>query len=98
MLRGRKLKDLVEEGLRLVLETKRKTRRRQSLAELTKRAHGVVDSGIPDLGSNPDHLMLFPVELTHDSGLPRHCPPHRYIGNVPLPDSCSATFEESEGL
>jgi hypothetical protein len=25
-------------------------------------------------------LMLFSVELTHDSGLPRHCPPRQYIG------------------
>src|ERR1700683_862633 len=31
-LRGRKLKDLVEEGLRLVLETPRGTRRRRTLA------------------------------------------------------------------
>jgi hypothetical protein len=33
-LRGRKVKDLVEEGLRLVLETPRRSPRRQSLAEL----------------------------------------------------------------
>src|SRR3981189_2142651 len=40
-LRGRKLKDLVEEGLRLVLETPRNTRRHPSLAGLMKRARGV---------------------------------------------------------
>ena len=58
-LRGRKLKDLVEEGLRLVLEGRPKVRRAPSLAELTKDARGVVDSGIPDLGSNPEHLKGF---------------------------------------
>ena len=35
-LRGRKLKDLVEEGLRLVLETSRSTRERHSLASSIK--------------------------------------------------------------
>ncbi len=58
-LRGRKLKDLVEEGLRLVLETPRETQRRQSLASLMKRARGAVDSGIKDLASNPEHLESF---------------------------------------
>jgi predicted component of type VI protein secretion system len=59
-LRGRKLKDLVEEGLRLVLETRRTTRnKRHSLAELMKGARGAVDSGIADLASNPEHLMGF---------------------------------------
>ena len=33
-LRGRKLKDLVEEGLRLVLETPRGSRRRQKSCQL----------------------------------------------------------------
>jgi hypothetical protein len=55
-LRGRKLRDLIEEGLRLVLESPRKARRQPSLAELTKRARGIIDSGIPDLASNPEHL------------------------------------------
>jgi hypothetical protein len=58
-LRGRKLKDLVEEGLRLVLATPRKKPRRPSLAELTGGARGIIDSGIPDLASNPDHLAGF---------------------------------------
>jgi hypothetical protein len=58
-LRGRKLKDLIEEGLRLVLEAPRKKRGRPSLAGLMKRARGVADSGIPDLGSNPEHLAGF---------------------------------------
>jgi len=58
-LRGRKLKDLVEEGLRLVLETPRESVRRRSLAALMKGARGAVDSGIPDLASNPEYLKGF---------------------------------------
>jgi hypothetical protein len=51
-LRGRKLKDLVEEGLRLVLETPRPTSKRRSLAGLVREARGVIDSGMIDLASN----------------------------------------------
>jgi hypothetical protein len=58
-LRGRKLRDLVEEGLRLVLEAPQKKRRRPGLSELTKRARGIIDSGLPDLASNPKHLAGF---------------------------------------
>ncbi len=58
-LRGRKLKDLVEEGLLLVLEGPQKTHPRASLAGLMKRARGMVDSGVPDLASNPEHLTGF---------------------------------------
>jgi hypothetical protein len=58
-LRGRKLKDLVEEGLRLVVETPHKAPRQRGLAELMARARGVVDSGVPDLASNPRHLAGF---------------------------------------
>ena len=57
-LRGRKLKDLVEEGLRLVLETPRQSRH-HSLAELMKRTRGIVDSGITNLASNLEHLNSF---------------------------------------
>jgi predicted component of type VI protein secretion system len=58
-LRGRKLKDLIEEGLRLIVEAPRKSSREQSLAQRMKRARGVVDSGIPDLASNPRYLAGF---------------------------------------
>ena len=58
-LRGCKLKDLIEEGLRLVLEAPRKTRRPRSLAGLMRRARGIVNSRVPDLGSNPKHLAGF---------------------------------------
>ncbi len=58
-LRGQKLRDLVEEGLRLVIATPRKARRAPSLAGLTKRARGMIDSGVPDLASNPRYLAGF---------------------------------------
>lgn len=58
-LRGRKLKDLVEEGLRLVVETPRSADRRRGLADLMERARGIIDSGVPDLASNPRHLAGF---------------------------------------
>lgn len=60
-LRGRKLKDLVEEGLRLVLETSPASGKqaRPSLHDLMKDSCGVVDSGVSDLGSNPKHLKGF---------------------------------------
>jgi hypothetical protein len=60
-LRGRKLKDLVEEGLRLVLETPPGggEQARPSLHDLMKDSCGVVDSGVSDLGSNPRHLKGF---------------------------------------
>src|SRR5713101_622435 len=57
--RGCKLKDLVEEGLRLVLESPHTTRGRPRLAELMEGARGVVASGVSDLTSNPDHLAGF---------------------------------------
>lgn len=58
-MRGHKLKDLVEEGLRLVLEKPRKQAEKPSLAGLMKHARGMVESGIRDLGSNPAHLKNF---------------------------------------
>ena len=58
-LRGRRLRDLVEEGLRLALEAPRKTRRQPSLTRLTRRACGMIDSGVSDLASNPKHLAGF---------------------------------------
>lgn len=58
-LRGRKFKDLVEEGLRLVLRTPRGGNGHRSLEKLMSPARGVVDSGVSDLGSNPKHLKGF---------------------------------------
>jgi hypothetical protein len=64
-LRGRKFRELVEEGLRLALEAPRKTRRRSSLTGLMKRACGLIDSGIPDLASNREHLAGFGRDVRH---------------------------------
>jgi len=58
-LRGRKLKDLVEEGLRLALQAPRRTLREPSLAGLMKRARASIDSGVTDRASNPKHLSGF---------------------------------------
>lgn len=58
-LSGRKLKDLVEEGLRLVLAMPPGAHRRQGLAQLMKGARGAIDSGVADLASNPEHLADF---------------------------------------
>lgn len=55
-LRGRKLKDLIEEGLRLVLRAPREPTEAPTLAGLMESARGIFDSGVPDLGSNPKHL------------------------------------------
>lgn len=55
-LSGRKLKDLVEEGLRHILENRVSRSRKRSLAALMKSGRGIIDSGVPDLGSNPKHL------------------------------------------
>jgi len=64
-LRGRKLKDLVEEGLRLVLEAPGRGPRQRDLAELMQHARGVVDSGLPDLASNPGHLAGLGRDARH---------------------------------
>jgi hypothetical protein len=64
-LRGRRLKDLVEEGLRLVVEAPQANAPRRSLADLMKGARGVVDSGVPDLGSNDAHLAGFGRDARH---------------------------------
>ncbi len=64
-LNGRKLKDLIEEGLRHVLEGPHNARRQRDLADLMKRARGVVDSGVPDLASNPRHLAGFGRDARH---------------------------------
>jgi hypothetical protein len=58
-LRGRKLKDLIEEGLRIVLDTPASRRKPPSLAGLMKKARGAIASGLPDLASNPDHMTGF---------------------------------------
>jgi hypothetical protein len=57
---GRKFKDLVEEGLRTVLEAPRETAQRPAnLTKLLKRARGMIASGISDLSTNPKHMEGF---------------------------------------
>jgi hypothetical protein len=64
-LRGRKLKDLIEEGLRLVLEAPQTPRRSHRLSDLMEPARGMIDSGIDDLASNPQHLAGFGRDADH---------------------------------
>jgi hypothetical protein len=56
---GRKLKDLIEEGLLRILEAPRKTASKPSLAALMKGARGIIDSGVRDLATNPKHMAGF---------------------------------------
>lgn len=58
-LRGRRLKDLIEEGLRTVLDGPKRAGEPKSLAAMMKKARGTVDSGVPDLGSDAKHLTGF---------------------------------------
>ena len=51
--------DLVEEGLRLVLDSPSPKSRRSNLAKLMEGARGVADSGVPDLASDKRHLAEF---------------------------------------
>ena len=71
-LRGRKLKDLVEEGLRLVLETPRTTPGRRSLAGLMKSGTRGGELWIADLASNPEHLKGFGQRCAPRSLTPGH--------------------------
>jgi len=64
-LRGRKLKDLVEEGLRLVLDAPPDTPRPRTLSGLMQPALGVIQSGVSDLGSNPAHLEGLGRDASH---------------------------------
>ena len=63
--RGRKIKDLVEEGLRMVVDGPAKGRSKRTLAELMKGGRGLVDSGVPDLASNPRRLAGFGRNAGH---------------------------------
>ena len=58
-LRGKKFKDMVEEGLRKVLEspdTVKKAKPAPTAWDLMKDACGIFDSGVDDLATNPKHL------------------------------------------
>ena len=69
-LRGKKFKDLVEEGLHLVLDapqTKASVKKkRQTVYDQMKHCIGIMDSGVPDLASNPKHLEGLGRDSTGD--------------------------------
>jgi hypothetical protein len=60
-LEGRKLKDLVAEGLTLVLRSgfPAQAKEEPSAYEVMKEARGCVDSGTTDLATNPKHMKNF---------------------------------------
>ena len=61
-MEGRKLKDLVADGLTLVVESRppvTAARESPSAYETLKDACGCVDSGVRDLASNPKHMKGF---------------------------------------
>lgn len=64
-LRGRKLKDLVEEALRRLLDGPRipeshaEAPVNPSVYDLMKDGGGIVESGLGDLASNPGHMEGF---------------------------------------
>ena len=58
-LRGQKFRDLVAEGLVRVLDRPVEGPAKAKLAGLMKRARGIIDSGVPDLATNPKHLYGF---------------------------------------
>jgi len=66
-LRGRRLKDLIEEGLRLALAPPEIRPRRPSLAELMAPACGLFESGVSDLASNSSHMAGFGGDGRGDS-------------------------------
>jgi hypothetical protein len=62
---GRKLRDLIEEGLRLVVSTQPPPSAPPTLSDLLRPALGSIESGLPDLASNPDHLKGFGRDASH---------------------------------
>ncbi|MDI6748809.1 MAG: hypothetical protein QMD73_01355 [Rhodocyclaceae bacterium] len=57
-LRGRKLKDLIEEGLRRLLD-EREQRESSSLHDAMRDCCGIAEPTPPDYASNPSHLEGF---------------------------------------
>lgn len=63
-LRGTRLKDLVAEGLRRVIaspepEGSQPQEGGPSVHDLMKACCGIVDSGVEDLATNPEHMKAF---------------------------------------
>jgi hypothetical protein len=59
-LRGKKFRDLVEEGLHLVLDAPQPKasgeKKRETVYDQMKHCIGIVESGVPDLATNPKYL------------------------------------------
>ena len=58
-LRGQKFRELVAEGLMRVLDRPAEGPAKPKLAGLMRSARGMIDSGVPDLATNPKHLHGF---------------------------------------
>ena len=65
-LRGRKLKDLVEEGLRRVLESPEDESEIEARRDLLRQYCGIVDSGVTDLSTNPKYMEGFGLDNRRD--------------------------------
>lgn len=69
-LRGRKFRDLVEEGLRRVLDSPEPSNpppgHVPTLHEVMKQTCGMIDSGFSDLATNPDHIKEFGLAASRD--------------------------------
>ena len=65
-LRGRKFKDLVEEGLRRVVESPENKPESEARRDLLRKYCGIVDSGVTDLSTNPRHMEGFGQDNRRD--------------------------------
>lgn len=66
-MRGQPLRELLEEGLRLVLDTTSKhADQGPTLFQLMEPALGIVGSGLTDLATNPAHLANFGQDAKRD--------------------------------
>ena len=67
-LRGQRVRDLIEEGLRRVLDEphSRPKPPKATLAELMKDFCGMVDSGVDDLATNPKYFADFGRDAFRD--------------------------------
>ena len=69
-LDGRKLRNLIEEGLRRVLEPNYRVSKPGSLYKIMKKYAGVADSGTHDWATNPKHIEGFGSDSKGHPGSP----------------------------
>jgi hypothetical protein len=65
-LRGKPMKDLVEEGLRLMLDKSARAGEGPTVGDLMKDYIGIVDSGVTDLSTNPKYMEGFGEDGSRD--------------------------------